>query len=115
MRISKLFRLSVRRGLEKKLLPAISALGAGNKAERRAARGSIEPAAKTLVGSPLPLIGTPQKPLGFRGWLVGTLGSRNLVSRVLKISPTNVGFPLQSSATVPGMGVPSAKVTWGTV
>jgi hypothetical protein len=67
--------------------------GIGKSAEIRAASGSIEPAGKIFVGAPdaLTPIGTPQYPLGFR--------LDACTSRVLKISPTYVGLPLQSTAT----------------
>src|SRR5260370_40261576 len=98
MRMSKLLRLSLRLGSERKLFPEILALGVGNNAAKRAPSGSISPLGKMLVGAPEPLIGTPHRPFGLRPdcW----------VSRVLKISPIKVGLPLQSSAVVFGIGSP---------
>src|SRR5260370_5252559 len=99
MRISKLLRISLRLGSERKLFPEIFAFGGGNRAASRAARGSIKTLGKMLVGAPAPFtaMGTPHKPLGFR--------PDCCVSLVLKISPTNVGWPLLSSAGWP-VGLP---------
>src|SRR6266496_1592470 len=105
MRISKLFRLSRRFGLERKLFPTISVLGDGNKAARRDASGSIPPLGNTLVGAPEPLMGIPQKPFGLR--------FDTCVRRVSKISPTKVGFALQSSAVGFGMDAPVLGSTCG--
>src|SRR6476469_5180741 len=96
--MSKLLRLSLRCGLERKLFPAMSALGCGNSAARRAARGSIVPPGKMLVGRPEPFMGTPQKPFALR--------LETCVKRVLKISPTKVGWLLQSTAIEFGIGFP---------
>src|SRR5271154_500409 len=94
MRTSKLLRLPVRRGSAMKLAPLKLMLGAGKRAERRAASGSISPEGKIFVGFPAPStpMGNPQTPLGFR--------FEDFVNRVLKISPRNVGCPLQSTAGV---------------
>src|SRR5580704_9669601 len=94
MRTSKLLRLAVRRGSEMKLEPFKSIFGAGKRADRRAAKGSISVVGKIFVGLPAPStpIGNPQTPLGFR--------FEDFASRELKISPTNVGWPLQSTAGV---------------
>src|ERR1700690_3277965 len=94
MRKSKLLRLAVRRGSEMKLAPFKSILGAGKRAESRAASGSINIDGKIFVGLPAPStpIGNPQTPLGFRFEV--------FVNRVLKISPANVGWLLQSTAGV---------------
>src|SRR5258708_4294901 len=97
MRISKLFRLSWRTGSDRKLLPAMLAFGAGQKADRRPARGSIRPLGRMLVGTPKlsTAIGTPQSPFGFRGDGFAVVPP---AMRALKSSPTYVGLPLQSSA-----------------
>src|SRR5712692_4161423 len=105
MRMSKLLRLSIRLGSERKLFPEILAFGVGKNAAKRAASGSISPPGNMLVGAPEPLIGTPHRPFRLRPdcW----------VSFVLKISPINVGFPLQSNAVVFGIGCPLFGSTWG--
>src|ERR1700723_904444 len=92
MRTSKLLRLAVRRGAEIKFDPFKSIFGAGKRAERRAASGSIRFVGKIFVGLPAPStpMGTPHIPLGFR--------FEDFANRELKISPTNVGWPLQSTA-----------------
>src|SRR5271155_1935073 len=94
MRTSKLLRLAVRRGSAMKLEPFKLILGAGKSAESRAASGSISVDGKIFVGLPAPStpMGNPQTWLGFR--------FEAFVIRVLKISPRNVGCPLQSTAGI---------------
>src|SRR5581483_1710734 len=84
MRTSKLFRLSCRTGLERKLKPFPATLAWGYKLTNAAAKGSI-------FVIMLPAKGTPHRPVGLPGAL------DNPVCRVSKISPAKVGLPLQSS------------------
>src|SRR5213080_3751714 len=105
MRMSKLFRLWLFTGSVRKLLPLRLVFGWGKKTARRAARGSIGVfvpplPVKMFVGlpaGPVP-IGVPQRPFAFCA--ANTFAAAVMVWRVLKISPTNVGLPLQSSAIV---------------
>src|SRR5262249_7841905 len=95
MRTSKLLRDSFLTGSVRKFAPEMLVLGAGRKAARRAARGSI--ALKTFRLLP-DEIGTPQNPLA--------LIADRMVWRVSKISPIKVGFLLQSRAMLPSMILP---------
>src|SRR5437588_7298849 len=84
MRTSKLFRLSCRTGLDRKLNPLPLTLARGYSLVKAAASGSG-------VVMVLFANGTPHRPVGLPGLL------ERPVCRVSKISPAKVGLPLQSS------------------
>src|SRR5260370_36129785 len=95
--MSKLLRVCLRLGSERKLLPAMLALGVGQNADSLAASAST--AGKTFSLPAALTIGKPHIPFGFMAAKGFALPLAILsVRRVLKISPTNVLFPLQSSA-----------------